>query len=345
MNLVDKLMEHFMSKALRLIRMLQTIPRGPKEKISSRHLYESLLSHNFDIDYRSVQRDLNELATLFPDLKNDGCKVEIGWYWAKDCGIHQIPMIDPSVALTFKLTDQFLSQLVPSSVKEILTPYFDASEKILNDLGSDKMSKWSDKVRLLPRVQPVIPAKINEEVLHNIYQALFDETVLKVKYKRRSDFQVKEYDLNPLGLVVREHAIYLVATVFEYHNPLHFGLHRFESCELSDEPMRPLDGFSLDELINSGSFEYADVENKMIKLVAIFSPDEAFYLSEAPLSDDQVITKKRDGRMQLTATIKDTRQLRRWLLGFGENVEVIKPKPLRDEFIEITQKLAGRYLE
>ncbi len=45
----------------------------------------------------------------------------------------------------------------------------------------------------------------------------------------------------------------------------------------------------------------------------------------------------------ITATVKDTRQLKWWLLGFADQVEVIKPKRLRDEFIEIGNNLVNRY--
>ena len=99
-----------MSKALRLVYMLQSIPRSPR-RISTRDLHSQLQEQNFSVDIRSVQRDLNELATLFPDLQTDGNKDQAGWFWTKDSKIQQIPAIDPSMALTFKLVDQFLSEL------------------------------------------------------------------------------------------------------------------------------------------------------------------------------------------------------------------------------------------
>jgi predicted DNA-binding transcriptional regulator YafY len=54
--------------------------------------------------------------------------------------------------------------------------------------------------------------------------------------------------------------------------------------------------------------------------------------------------QKRDGRMQIAATVTDSRQLRWWLLGFGHYVEVIRPKSLRDEFAEHCKKMAKSYL-
>ncbi len=80
-----------------------------------------------------------------------------------------------------------------------------------------------------------------------------------------------------------------------------------------------------------------------MKLIVIFDKEAAFHLLESPLSYDQVITTKRDGRIQITATVKDTRQLRWWLLGFGDQVEAVRPKKIKDEFIDISLNLYNTY--
>jgi predicted DNA-binding transcriptional regulator YafY len=43
--------------------------------------------------------------------------------------------------------------------------------------------------------------------------------------------------------------------------------------------------------------------------------------------------------VRLSATVADTAELRWWLLGFGEGVEVIGPKSLRNEFIETVKSI------
>jgi len=45
----------------------------------------------------------------------------------------------------------------------------------------------------------------------------------------------------------------------------------------------------------------------------------------------------------MEATVKDTSQLRWWLLGFGDSVEVLKPEKLRKEFAQIAKNLDGMY--
>jgi predicted DNA-binding transcriptional regulator YafY len=45
----------------------------------------------------------------------------------------------------------------------------------------------------------------------------------------------------------------------------------------------------------------------------------------------------------IEASVLDTPQLRWWLLGFGDAVEVVEPKSLRREFAEMSRAMASYY--
>ena len=47
--------------------------------------------------------------------------------------------------------------------------------------------------------------------------------------------------------------------------------------------------------------------------------------------------------MRLQATVKNTLELRWWLLGFCDKVEVLEPKSLREEFSSIACRMAVQY--
>jgi predicted DNA-binding transcriptional regulator YafY len=175
-----------------------------------------------------------------------------------------------------------------------------------------------------------------------IYDALLQQKKFRGRYKPRGGDEA-EYDFNPYGLVYRNSVIYLVGSIWIYEDPRHYALHRFKKCELMDEVFNLPEDFDLQEYIDSGEFEYVVGSGKDIKLTAIFSAEAAYHLYETPLSEDQKLTKKRDGRIQLTATVKDSQQLRWWLLGFGVSVEVVKPARLRREFQVQAQEMIDRY--
>ena len=326
---------------LRQWAMLKRIPRHPY-KINTRKLLTDLNAEGFSVSQRTIQRDLKILSRFFPDLRNDGSKDVTGWFWKKNSAVHDFPGIDPPMALTFKLAEQFLSEMIPPAVLQLITPYFDCSEQILSALDKPELAGWKEKVRIVPRTQPLIPAAIDPATVEVVYDALLHGRQFRGRYRRR-DGDEAEYEFHPLGLVFRESVVYLVATVWNYHDPRHYALHRFQRCRLLEVPARAPAGFDLDDYIASGTFEYTEPEGKAIKLTALFTAGAAHHLRETPLSDDQRITDKKDGRVQVTATVKDSQQLRWWLLGFGDQVEVVKPKGLQEEFRAAAEGMRGLY--
>jgi len=68
---------------------------------------------------------------------------------------------------------------------------------------------------------------------------------------------------------------------------------------------------------------------QMLSLEAEFASQVGQHLEETPLHKDQFLTMLEDGRWRLTAEVRDTQQLRWWLLAFGPRVEVISPPELR----------------
>jgi predicted DNA-binding transcriptional regulator YafY len=55
------------------------------------------------------------------------------------------------------------------------------------------------------------------------------------------------------------------------------------------------------------------------------------------------VTPRDDGYVDVTAHVLDVCALRRWLLGFGDAVEVLSPDHVRAEFVEKAARIAARY--
>ncbi len=97
----------------------------------------------------------------------------------------------------------------------------------------------------------------------------------------------------------------------------------------------------LDDYIASGELDFAVGDG--INLKAWISADMAVHLQERPLHSRQVISEPDDGRILLDVTVQDTNELRWWLLGFGDQVEILKPVSLREYFRVIIQNMAKAY--
>lgn len=118
---------------------------------------------------------------------------------------------------------------------------------------------------------------------------------------------------------------------------------RFQSVEAIYEPSRKPNGFSIDNYLKSGALGFPVSGDQKIKLKILFDKSAAEHLHESPLSSNQIITDQADGRVLIKADVLDTQQLRWWLLGFGQYVEVVAPESLRKEFAETIRNMASLY--
>lgn len=308
---------------LRQWTMLRLIPRAPR-KIETADLERLLFEEGFEVTRRSIQRDLNTLSTRFP-LHCDMREKPYGWCWDANA-VLDVPGMDPPTALTFALAERFLNHVLPPATLRRMEPHFRQARGVLDHIDHPGLAQWPDKVRILPRGLKLLAPAIDQGVMDTVYQALLTERRFEARYRPRESAETT-YEVNPLGLVLRDAVTYLVCTLWQYDDVLQLALHRMQAAEMLDKPASRPDGFDLDAYIAAGHFA-SPYSGELIRLEVLFDADAAYHLRETRLSEDQALTDQPDGRVLVKATVPDTGELRWWLLGFGEAVEVVRPKDL-----------------
>jgi predicted DNA-binding transcriptional regulator YafY len=316
--------------------LLQAIPR--QRQITIGELHDIIVDRGFPVSKRTIERDLEELELIFM-LKSNKSSRPYGWRWDPLAKVLDIPGMDPTMALSFKLVEKHLERLMPRSSLQHLQSHFERANEVLEQ-SKGPLRSWTEKICVIPRGQRLQEPVLQEGVMDSVYQALLEERQFKVRYRIKSG-QEKEYIVHPLGLVLRDQLAYLVCTLFDYGDTLQLVLHRMHEVELLDEAAIQPEGFSLQAYIQASHFDYP--ADGQIRLEALFEPAAAQHLAETPLSDDQQSHLMADGRVRIRATVMDTQQLRWWLLGFGDQVEVAAPAPLRATFAAIARRNAERY--
>lgn len=321
--------------------MLRRIPREPR-LIDTSSLKSMLESEGYKADMRTIQRDLNTLSKLFP-LRSDERSKPFGWTWTgKD--VFDVPGMDPQTALAFDMTAQYMQRMLPASTMKYLSPYIKQAHGVLDQLSeSSEIRQWTSKLKVLPQGMKMIPPEIKPEVADVIYESLLVDKRVQVTYQKRNG-EVKEYLLNPLGLIVRNNVTYLITSIKDYESAMQFAMHRFLKAELLDTERTTPEGFDLDSYIAGGNLGYT-VSDKKLHVKLWFDDYSAQHIIESPLSDDQQYTVEEDGSVVFTATVLDDLELRWWLQGYGANVEVLEPANLRQEFVNLAKDMASMYLD
>ena len=207
--------------------------------------------------------------------------------------------------------------------------------------GVKKLASWRKKVAIVPPNQPLIPPSYAEEIIEAVHSALLSEQQLEISYASREQGETKSYRAHPLGIVQRGAVTYLVATLSDYTDIRLLAVHRIQSAQGLDKPATTPKNFNLAKYIREGAFGFG--ESGEIKLLVRFSTTAGEHLRETPLSLDQQIEADLPDWVRVQATVPNTAQLRWWLLGFGNQVEVLAPVSLREEFINTSQSLHGIY--
>jgi predicted DNA-binding transcriptional regulator YafY len=231
------------------------------------------------------------------------------------------------------MLEKRLSDELPPSILECLAPMFEKAARRLDSMGaasSNPVLTWQKKVANISSNQYRIPAKHNATVQTEVLTALYNGNQLRLKYPDAS--KQREWNVHPLGVVLRGPVTYLVCYIGDSSKEYMLPLHRIRAAAELTTDRANVRGFSLARFVEKGraDFVISDVvSGQDIQLVADFDKELSQSLKETPLTKDQTLTPIDEASARLTARVRDTLQLRWWLLGYGSRVTVLMPKELQ----------------
>lgn len=325
--------------ALRYLEMLQHIPRYP-HGISTVELREKLADVGFDINVRSIQRDLEKLSATFPLISDDTVRP---YRWSFDAGASakMLPTLDMSTALTFELTHAYLTPILPPKVLAHLEPHFREARAVLSRNGNP-LAHWPEKIRQISRGLVGCRPDIKAEVLEKLTQALLDEQQCLITYMARSWKKPEQVTIHPLGMVSRDPNTYLIATIDGREGVRQLAMHRISQVDVLQQSITKPDGFNLDLFIESGAMHVLNSTNPVELHIRCDKP-MLMQLLESPLEDGQKVLNETDNNFDLLVTLPDSQDLRWWLLAQSPYLDIISPIWLKQEITDTLQKAINRY--
>jgi predicted DNA-binding transcriptional regulator YafY len=166
------------------------------------------------------------------------------------------------------------------------------------------------------------------ETLRLLQQALQERRTLEAKYHSFGRDAVTGRRLDPLHLWYQQGGIYLAAYCHTRRQVLTFALERFRDVRLTPDTFEAPREFNLNRYLE-GSFGIFRGDPVQVRLR--FSRQIARYVAERQWHPSQVVSLLLTGELELTLRVPLSPELRRWVLGYGKDVEVLEPKSLRDD--------------
>ena len=326
----------------RLLELLKALPHHGW--VTPGELHARLVEMGYEVDLRSVQRDLKELQKSFPLDHNDKGRPH-GWRWSTEAAGGIAAMSTPE-ALSLVLVEQHLQAALPATMLDGFESLFRRARQRLDRMGPlSGTTRWPEKIRAVPPGLPSVVPTIDPTVQASISEALLAERQIDAVYAPGANDAAKSYRLHPLGLILRGGKNYLAASKGGKHAVMLYAMHRFVSVDVTLHSISVDADINLERAIESGQAQFgtAAFMAEPLTVVMACSPAMARLLNESPLSPDQSSRQMDDGRTEFTAQLPQSWELNWWLISRGPDVEVIQPPKLRQEIQAALQAALKQY--
>ena len=306
-----------LSTLILALELLKRIPRG--HKISAPELQRQLADAGLKRELRTIQRQLEELSAHF-GIERDDRSSPYGYRWKDRAQGLSLPGLTEQESLLLTLAEEHMRALLPAAVMRSMQGFFEqARVNLLPHRGAQRSRDWLKKVRVVSDTQPLLPPKINEQVFEAVSNALFADQWLELVYKNAAGKRT-ESKVMPLGLAQQGPRLYLVCRFDGYDNERSLALNRISSAAVSTLSFERPKDFDLQKYDADGRFGFG--EGKRISLKFRIRKTAGRHLLESPLAADQKVREVGED-YEITATLVESGQLKRWLRGFGSDLTVI----------------------
>ncbi len=202
----------------------------------------------------------------------------------------------------------------------------------LKALKNKQISKIEDRIELLLKSEGNAVSqnpnhKINIEILNKIREAIIANKKVKVNYNG------KNKTLSPYGIIYGD-SIYLIGVEGKYKDPYVYLLHKFNSVQLTDDDFDKGD-FDIQKYANQSFGVY---QNEIIKVELLFSKDVREDVLNYNFHPTQKITPNQDGTVTVKFKASGTKEILWHIFKWGDNVKIIAPKKLKEEYIDMLTK-------
>ncbi len=192
-----------------------------------------------------------------------------------------------------------------------------------------------DALRLLDQMRETIGvravgAKLQAPAAEHvalIQKALLERRRLDMRYYSMSRDEENRRQVDPYHLTVFDGGFYLVGYCHWRKTERIFAVERIRELKMLAMHFTVRPGFDAEEYLKH---VWGIVKGEIVPVRVLFSRAVARYIRDRRWHSSQQIRELPDGRLEMSLRVADTLEVRRWLLGYGAEVEVLEPPSLRE---------------
>jgi predicted DNA-binding transcriptional regulator YafY len=182
-------------------------------------------------------------------------------------------------------------------------------------------------------------AGFTDTILH-LVQAIVERRPCRVEYQAIGRARPRAYAYEPFRIVAVHGGLYAIGRVPPHMGLTTLAIDRIRSLALTDGAFTVPAAFDPKRLAAEA---FGVVWERPMTVVVRFGPKQAPYVREREWHPTQRLRSRRDGGIELTFRAGGRFEIARWILGWGDGAEVLRPARLRREIAGILRAAARRY--
>lgn len=312
-----------MSKLSNCLYMIELLHARGKMKISE-------LAELLEVKERMVRiyRDDIEMA----GIKIDTTKGRDGGYSLSNTSLFPIKNMSQQEmdALTFSI------QKLVSKGNDIYSKDAQVALDKLNAVRKVETNK-DRHIYFVQRSKPNYEFSNENQKYVQLQEALFTRCKVKIQYEKRFG-ERSERIIDPYGFVHYNEFFYCLAMCNDKKEKRMFKLSRMKDIRILYDTYKIPDNFDIRE-----EFPKFGLMKEPLEVELLIYPPFAASVPESIWGENQKIEHNNDGSILFRATMSGKESIKKWILGMGAAVEVIKPDSFRDDMIKEGRKLLKLY--
>jgi predicted DNA-binding transcriptional regulator YafY len=250
-------------------------------------------------------------------------------------------------SLPLKLTLAELAALVMSREllapvgASVLGPSVTAAYDKITDVLSRDARALLDEMRQTVGVR-LLGAKLQApaaDYVPKLQTALVERRQMRVRYHSYSSNAETERTVEPYHLTYFNGGLYLVAFCHLRKDVRIFAVERMRAIDVLRVRFLPPAAFDAVTYLDNA---LGIVRGDLVTVRVAFVPGVAWYIRERLWHPSQQLRERPDGTLEVTLKVADTLEVRRWILGYGVQAEVLEPASLREALRAEAAALAER---
>ncbi len=234
-------------------------------------------------------------------------------------------------------------ELGDSSGLPFFGPARSAVVKLESNLPSrlrQQLGEMASAVQIKP--PPRNPLEGRQPVYEQLLEAISTRQAVRIRYGSLTEWEEICTRLSPYRLLFSRRSWYVIGRSSMHRSTRTFNVGRIVNLEPLEDGFQVPRGFSIERYLRN-AWHLIPEPGPDYEVVVRFEKMVAQNVAEVAWHKTQHVEQREDGSIEYRVTVSGLGEISWWILGYGDQAEVLRPEKLRRMVAERARRLAERY--